>query len=86
MSRYYCPFCSYRYQFHKTNSDGVLICGQCGDPLIKKPLINTRQIFGLVVVLAFLSPLLIMVVLTVNDFNQEKLPSHRENSVSITIN
>ena len=86
MSRFYCPFCSYRYQFHKTNSDGVLICGQCGDPLMKKPLINTRQIFGLVAALAFLSPLFIMIVLTVNDFNQKKPPSHRESSLPITIN
>ena len=86
MSRYFCPFCSIRYQFHKTNSEGVLICGQCGDPLIKKPFINTRQIFGLVAALSFLSPLLIMFVLTVMDFNEEKLPLHLETSVSTTIN
>ena len=86
MSRYYCPFCSIRYQFHKTNSEGVLICGQCGDPLIKKPFINTRQIFGFVAALSFLSPLLIMLVLTVKDFNEEKLPLHLETSVSATFN
>ena len=86
MSRYYCPFCSSRYQFHKTNSEGVLICGQCGDPLIKKPFINTRQIFGLVAALSFLSPLLIMFVLTVKDINEEKLPQHLETSVTTTIN
>ena len=86
MSRYFCPFCSIRYQFHKTNSEGVLICGQCGDPLIKKPFINTRQIFGLVAALSFLSPLLIMFVLTVMDFSEEKLPLQLETSVSTTIN
>ena len=86
MSRFYCPFCSYRYQYHKTNSDGVLICGQCGDPLMKKPLINTRQFFGLVAALSFLSPLLIMFVLAVNDFNHEKIQRNRETSVPITIN
>ena len=86
MSRYYCPFCSIRYQFHKTNSEGVLICGQCGDPLIKKPFINTRQIFGLVAALSFLSPLLIMFVLTVMEFSEEKLPLQLETSVSTTIN
>jgi len=86
MSRYYCPFCSLRYQFHKTNSEGVLICGQCGDPLIKKTFINTRRIFGLVAALSFLSPLLIMFVLTVKDLNEEKLPLHLETSVSSNIN
>ena len=85
MSRYYCPFCSYRYQFHKTNSDGVLICGHCGDPLMKDKLINTRQIVGLVASLALLSPLVIMIVLAVNDFKHEKPPIHRGAFVPITI-
>ena len=85
MSRFYCPFCSIRYQFHKTNSEGVLICGQCGDPLIKKPFINTSQIFGLVTALSFLAPLLIMFVLTIRDFNEEKRPLNLETSVSTTI-
>ena len=62
------------------------MCGQCGDPLIKKPFINTRQIIGLVAALSFLSPLLIMFVLTLMDFNEEKLPLHLETSVSTTIN
>ena len=41
MSRYYCPFCSSRYQMHETRTDGVLICKQCGDPLMKRPLLNS---------------------------------------------
>ena len=51
MSRYYCPFCSSRYQFHKTSSDGFLICGLCGDPLVKKPLLNSKRIIGAVAVI-----------------------------------
>jgi len=86
MSRYYCPFCSTRYQFQRTRNDGIFICGQCGDPLIKKPFINARQIFGLVAALSFLSPLLIMFVLTFKDINEEKLPQHLETSVTTTIN
>ena len=85
MSRYFCPFCSIRYQFHKTNSEGVLICGQCGDPLIKKPFINTRQIFGLVAALSFLSPLLIMFVLAFKDFNELKPPKRFESSVQLPL-
>tara|TARA_Y100001968_G_scaffold281399_1_gene278630 strand:- start:52 stop:306 length:255 start_codon:yes stop_codon:yes gene_type:complete len=72
MSRYFCPFCSTRYQFKKTRSDGIFICGQCGDPLMKKPLINLRQIFGLLAVMAFLSPLIIMTFFVVQDFTKEK--------------
>ena len=56
-----------------TRSDGVLICGQCGDPLIKKKYINTKQIFGLILSLAFLAPLLIMIISLIKDFtNQEQ--------------
>ena len=81
MSRYYCPFCSSRYQFHKTRSDGVLICGQCGDQLIKKPLLNSRRIIGVVLASAFLAPLLIMIIFVITDFTNESLPRDSESLV-----
>ena len=84
MSSYYCPFCSTRYQFHKTKNDGVLICGQCGDPLMKKPLINSRKIIGIVASLAFLSPLLIMIIFVIKDFTQEKQPTNSATSDLMT--
>ena len=71
MSRYYCPFCASRYQIYKTRSDGVLICGQCGDPLMKKSLINTKQIFAFVAASAFLAPLLIMIAFVLNEFTEQ---------------
>ena len=85
MSRYYCPFCSSRYQFHKTRNDGVLICGLCGDPLIKKPLLNSRRIIGVVAASAFLTPLLIMIVFVINNFTKEVLPNNSESIVLLTI-
>ena len=84
MSRYYCPFCSSRYQMHETRTDGVLICKQCGDPLMKKPLINSRKIIGLFASLAFLSPLLIKIIIAIKDFTQEKKPTNSELSVLLT--
>ena len=84
MSRYYCPFCSSSYQIHTTNSDGVLICGQCGDPLMKNPLINSRKIIGLVASLAFLSPLLLMIIFVIKDFTQEKQPTNSATSDLLT--
>ena len=85
MSRYYCPFCSSRYQFHKTSIEGVLICGLCGDPLIKKPLLNSRRIIGVVAASAFLAPLLIMIIVVIKDFTKEKLPRNSESLVFLTI-
>ena len=86
MSRYYCPFCSYRYQFHKTTSDGVLICGICGEPLIKKTLLNLRRIIGLVAISAFLAPIIIMTIFVIKDFSHEKLPNNSESLLLLLIN
>ena len=67
MSRYHCPFCSSRYQIHKQRADGVLVCGQCGDPLVKVPFIRPTQIVGLVAAAAFIAPLLLMGFLFIQD-------------------
>ena len=85
MSHYHCPFCSSRFQFHKTRRDGVLVCGLCGDPLVKKPLLNSRRIVGVVAASAFIAPLLVMIILVINDFTNEKLPSNTELLVQLTI-
>tara|TARA_B100000214_G_scaffold277211_1_gene207081 strand:- start:131 stop:406 length:276 start_codon:yes stop_codon:yes gene_type:complete len=84
MRRHYCPYCSSRYQFHKISSHGVLICGLCGDPLIKKPLLNSKRIFGVFVASVFLSPLLIMIIFVVNDFSKEKPPNNSDSLVLLT--
>ncbi|WP_413677925.1 hypothetical protein [Prochlorococcus sp. MIT 0916] len=84
MSQYYCPFCSSRYQFHKTSSNGVLICGLCGDPLIKKTSLNSRRIIGVVAALAFLAPLLTMIIFIIADFTKEKRPKNSESLVLLT--
>ena len=86
MSRYYCPFCSARHQFHITRSDGILICGQCGDLLQKKPLVNSRRIIGLVVASAFLAPLLTIFIVAIKDFAKEKIPINYESLAPSNIN
>ncbi len=62
MTRYHCPYCSYRYQIHKQRADGMMICGSCGDPLVKVPLIRPIQVFALIAALAFLTPLIVMLL------------------------
>ena len=81
MSRYHCPYCSSHYQFHKIRSNGDLICGLCGDPLIKKPMLITRRIIGVVAASAFLAPLLIIIVNVIDNFTREKLPNKSESIV-----
>ena len=85
MSLYYCPFCSSRNQSHKTSSDFVLICGHCGDPLIKKTLLNSRQIVGVVTASTFLAPLLIMIIFVIKDFTKEKTQINSDSLVLLSI-
>ncbi|WP_063414411.1 hypothetical protein [Prochlorococcus marinus] len=73
MSRYHCPFCSSRYQIHQQRADGVMVCGQCGDPLVKVPFIRPTQIVGLVAAAAFIAPLLLMVFVFIQDEQRPEL-------------
>jgi len=86
MSRYYCPFCSSSYQLYETRSDGVLICGQCGDPLTKKPVINLRKFFALLLSSAFVVPLVIMIVFVIKDITNKETFKNMENVVLMTFN
>ena len=85
MSRFYCPYCSYRYQFYDRKKDGVLICGQCGDPLIKKTFINSRQIVGIIAASAFITPLLIMIIFLINDFIKEEKFMNKSDSLVLYV-
>ena len=58
MDRYYCPYCNPKYQFQKKSRKGTLICGLCGEDLIKKPFIKLNQIIALVAASSFLLPLI----------------------------
>ena len=84
MSRYYCPFCSSGGQFQKTCSDGVLICGLCGDRLIKKRLFNSKGIIGIITTTTFFLPLLIMIMFVIEEFAKEKLQNNFESSVELS--
>ena len=58
MVRYYCPYCNPKYQFQKQSSKGNLICGLCGEDLVKKPYIRFNQIIALVAASSLLLPLI----------------------------
>ena len=58
MVSYYCPYCNPKYQFQKKSSKGTLICGLCGEALLKKPFIRLNQIIALVAASSLLLPLI----------------------------
>ena len=58
MKNYYCPYCNPKYQFHMKSTNGKLICGLCGDPLVKKPIFKINQIIAIIASLSLLLPLI----------------------------
>ena len=57
MSKYFCPYCNPKYQFDTHLNKGKLICGLCGEEMVKKSFVNIRQIISLVIVITFVFPL-----------------------------
>ena len=73
MNNYYCPYCNQKYQFHKNSTSGELICGLCGDPLVKKPFIKINQIVAIIASLSLVLPLIYtLIFLNKNQLNQPK--------------
>ncbi len=72
MVKYYCPYCNPKYQFEKINKKGTLICGLCGEDLVKKPFIRLNQIIAFIAVLSLLLPLIYTLIFLLK--NQIKLP------------
>tara|TARA_Y100000589_G_scaffold328874_1_gene373956 strand:+ start:908 stop:1156 length:249 start_codon:yes stop_codon:yes gene_type:complete len=60
MNKYYCPYCNPKYQFSKENH-GKLICGLCGEDLIKKKTIQIKQLIALLLVFAFSFPIIFII-------------------------
>ena len=58
MKKYYCPYCKPKYQFAKKLANGELVCGLCGDPLVKKPFIKINQIVAIFASLSLILPLI----------------------------
>ena len=60
MNKYYCPYCNPKYQFPIENY-GKLVCGLCGEDLIKKPVIQIKQLIALLLVVSFSFPMIFII-------------------------
>tara|TARA_Y100001968_G_C19312312_1_gene694855 strand:- start:466 stop:753 length:288 start_codon:yes stop_codon:yes gene_type:complete len=69
VNQYHCPYCSPNYQFFRKRADGSIICGQCGEKIIKPPLIKPVRIIAVIAVSAFISPLILLII---NSFIEQK--------------
>ena len=83
MNNYYCPYCNPKYQFHKKTTSGKLICGLCGDPLVKKPLIKINQIIAIVASLSLFLPLIYTFIILIKNQVNPSRRNYQANTNSI---
>ena len=80
MVQYYCPYCNPKYQFQKRSSNGNLVCGLCGEELVKKTFIRLNQIIALVAASSLLLPLIYSLIFLIK--NQTNPPNKNYHAVS----
>ena len=83
MKNYYCPYCNPKYQFHKKTKTGELICGLCGDALVKKPFININQIVAIIASLSLILPLVYTLIFLIRNQINPPRRNYQANIYSI---
>ena len=83
MKNYYCPYCNPKYQFHKKSTTGELICGLCGDPLVKKSYIKINQIVAIIASLSLLLPLIFTFIYLIKKQINSPKGNYQANIISI---
>ena len=83
MKNYYCPYCNPKYQFHKKSISGKLVCGLCGDPLVKKPLIKINQIIALTASFSLVLPLFYTFIILIKNQVNPPRRNYQANIISI---
>jgi len=84
MSKYYCPYCNPKYQFKSISNTDKLLCGLCGEEMIKKSFINIKQIISLLIVMTFVLPLFYTFVFSIINKKDFKKDIYRSfNNVSV---
>ena len=77
MSRYYCPYCNSKYQFKSISNTGKILCGLCGEEMIKKSFINIKQIVSLIIVATIILPLFYTFVISIINRGQIKKDTYQ---------
>ncbi len=62
-----------------------MICSKCGDELIKVPLIKMTQVVGFLGTLAFIVPMLLMIVSLVRSLNNHRINNSSSQIVFLSL-
>ena len=71
MNKYFCPYCNPKYQIPLKNYE-KLVCGLCGEDLIKKPIIQIRQLIALLLVFSFSFPLIFIIFSSIINIKRDQ--------------
>ena len=85
MNKYYCPYCNPKYQFPLENY-GKLVCGLCGEDLIKRPIIQIKQFIALLLVFSFSFPLTFIVFSSIINTGKDQKENFAYTNSSISNN
>ena len=77
MSKYFCPYCNSKYQFKSMSNTGKLLCGLCGEEMIKKSFINFKQIVSLIIVATLILPLFYTFIISIINRGQIKKDTYQ---------
>ncbi|KGG11614.1 MULTISPECIES: hypothetical protein [Prochlorococcus] len=61
-----------------------MVCGQCGDPLIKRSVVKPTQIFALIAATAMIAPFVFMVVSSLKNLNRRK-PQNSNGTIAMIL-
>ena len=77
MSKYFCPYCNSTYQFKSVSNTGKLLCGLCGEEMIKKSFLNVKQIVSLIIVATLILPLFYTFIISIINRGQIKKDTYQ---------
>ena len=77
MSKYFCPYCNSKYQFKSMRNTSKLLCGLCGEEMIKKSFINIKQIVSLIIVATLILPLFYTFLISIINRGQIKKDTYQ---------
>ena len=83
MSKYFCPYCNSKYQFKSMSNSGKLLCGLCGEEMIKKSFINIKQIVSLIIVATLILPLFYTFLISIINRGQIKKDTYQGNNTEL---
>tara|TARA_B100000212_G_C27218688_1_gene466261 strand:+ start:322 stop:588 length:267 start_codon:yes stop_codon:yes gene_type:complete len=83
MSIYFCPYCNPKYQFELKNNSNKLICGICGEEMVKKKFVSIKQFISIAIVITFVLPLFYSFIISILNRNQFKKDIYQRYSLEL---